>query len=391
MKRKICIITGSRAEYGLLKPLIEEVKQDKDLTLLLIATGMHLSSEFGLTYEEIEKDGFIISKKIDINLHSDSSIAISKSIALAISKFSETYKALKPDIVVVLGDRFEILGVTIAAFVAKIPVAHIGGGELTEGALDDSFRHSITKMSYLHFASTKEYRNRIMQLGENPKTIFNVGAIGLDGIRRSMLLSKEELEKKLSLKFNRRNLLITFHPVTLEDNTAKKQLSELLYVLDGLKDISLIFTKANADPESKVINKTITEYVRKNSEKAYVFSSMGQLNYFSTMQFVDAVVGNSSSGIIEAPASKIGTINIGDRQKGRIKAKSIIDCKPERSDIENAIRKLYSSKFQKGLKDTINFYGDGYTAVKIKDVLKNCNLENISKKKFYNLDFNGGR
>lgn len=387
MKRKICVITGSRSEYDLLKPLIEEIEKNRDLQLQLIVTGMHLSPEFGLTYKQIEKNGFSIDEKIEIILSSDTSISISKSMGLSMISFAEAYDRLKPDIIVVLGDRFEIFSAVSAALVSRIPIGHIYGGELTQGAFDDSFRHSITKMSHLHFTSTESYRRRVIQLGEAPKRVFNVGALGIDNIKKTKLLPKQTLEKELNFKFKKQNLLVTFHPVTLEKNTSKKHFQNLLDAIDSLKDVSIIFTKANADTEGRVINKMIDDYVSKNSAQSRSFTSMGQLKYLSTMQFVDTVVGNSSSGIIEAPSFKIGTINIGDRQKGRVKARSVIDCDPTKEDIQSALRKLYSKEFQDNLKSIANPYSNGNTAEKIKNILNKYDISNIIKKSFYDIEF----
>lgn len=384
MKRKICVITGSRAEYGLLQPLMEEVKSDSTLKLQLIATGMHMSRAFGLTYKQIEKDGFAIDEKIDICLSSDTPAGISKSMGMAMIGFGKVYRKLKPDIIVVLGDRFELLGVVASALVSRVPVAHIQGGELTQGAFDESIRHAITKMSHLHFTSTEVYRRRVVQLGEDPNRVFNVGALGLDNIRKLDLLSKKDLERRLKFSFKRHNFLITFHPVTLEDNnTAGKYFQNLLNVLDELKDIGLIFTKANADTGGRLINGMIDRFVGNNSGKAVLFDSMGQLKYLSTMRLVDAVVGNSSSAIIETPSFKVGAINIGDRQAGRIRAANTIDCKPTRKGIKNAIKILYSDRFQRNLKKITNPYGDGRSSGRIKDVLKTHDLSNILKKSFY--------
>jgi len=387
MKRKICVITGSRSEYDLLKPLIEEIENDRDLQLQLIVTGMHLSPEFGLTYKQIEKDGFSIDEKIEIILSSDTSISISKSMGLAMISFAGAYDKLKPDIIVVLGDRFEIFSTVSAALVSRIPIGHIYGGELTQGAFDDSFRHSITKMSHLHFTSTECYRKRVIQLGEDPKRVFNVGALGIDNIKKPKLLPKQTLEKELDFEFKKHNLLVTFHPVTLEKNTSKQHFQNLLDAIDSLKDVSIIFTKANADTEGRIINKMIDDYVSKNPAQSRSFTSMGQLKYLSTMQFVDAVVGNSSSGIIEAPSFKIGTINIGDRQKGRVKARSVIDCDPTKEDIQSALRKLYSKEFQVNLKSIVNPYSNGNTAEKIKNILNKHDISNIIKKSFYDIEF----
>lgn len=382
--RKVCVVTGTRAEYGLLYWLMKEIQSDADLELQLIVTGMHLSPEFGLTYKEIEKE-FTISKKIEMLLSSDTPIGISKSMGLAQISFAEAYADLCPDIVVVLGDRFEIFSAAAAAMIARIPIAHIHGGETTEGAFDEAIRHSITKMSHLHFAATEEYRNRIIQLGESSDHVFNVGAPGLDNISNMNLLTKEELEKDIGFKLGKKNLLVTFHPVTLEQSTAKDQFQQLILALDELDDTRLIFTKANADTDGRAINLMIDEYVSANPKKAIAFASLGQLRYLSTLRYVDAVVGNSSSGLIEAPSFRIGTINIGDRQKGRIKASSVIDCLPYRDDISSAIRQLYTSDIQEKLRKVVNPYGEGGSSKKIATVLRSTPLANLLKKRFNDL------
>ena len=383
---KVCVVTGTRAEYGLLYWLMKEIQNDNDLQLQIIATGMHLSPEFGLTYKEIIEKEFKINKKIEILLSSDTPVGISKSMGLAQISFSEAYEDLKPDMIVVLGDRFEIFAAASSALVSRIPIAHIHGGEVTEGAVDEAFRHSITKMSHLHFTSTEEYRNRVIQLGEEPSRVFNVGAMGIENIKRLKLLSREEFEKSINFKLNKKNILVTFHPVTLENATAKEQFEELLSAIDELENTNIIFTKANADTDGRIINKMIDEYVNKNKEKSVAFTSLGQLRYLSALQFMDAVAGNSSSGIIESPSFKIGTINIGNRQKGRIKAKSVIDCKPKKEEIKKAFEKLYSKEFQKMLKNVKNLYEeDGYPSKKIVEVLKKSDLKNILKKRFYDI------
>jgi len=385
MKRKICVVTGTRAEYGLLYWLIREIQDDPDLHLQLIVTGMHLSPEFGLTYKEIEKE-FHIDKKIEILLSSDTPVGISKAMGLGIIGFADAYQDLKPDIVVLLGDRFEIFSAASAAMIAQIPIAHLYGGETTIGAIDEPIRHSITKMSHLHFTSTEEYRKRVIQLGEDPKKVFYVGAIGIENIRRLRLLSKEEFENSIDFKLGPKNLMVTFHPVTLDNNTSMEQFQALLNALDTLENTHIIFTKANSDTYGRIINYMIDDYVSKNPDKAISFTSMGQLKYLSALQFVDAVVGNSSSGIIEAPSFKIGTINIGDRQKGRIKAESVIDCEPNTGDIIRAFKILYSKDFQGLLKSVINPYDDGgYPSKKIVQILKMAELEHIIKKRFFDL------
>lgn len=391
MLKKICIFTGSRAEYGLLKPLIEQIKKDKDLLLQIVVSGMHLSADFGMTVNEIEQDGFKIFKRIKILSGSDSPVDLCKSIALGLEGFSKAFKQLKPDIIVILGDRFEVFAAAVAAMVLRIPIAHIHGGESTFGAIDEAMRHSITKMSYLHFVAAEKYRNRVVQLGEDPARVFNVGAIGLDNIRNKNLLSKNILEKELNFKFNRYNILVTFHPVTLEKNTAREQFRNLLDALDHLKDTSIIFTKANADTGGLAINTMIDRYVNKRSYCAVSFMSLGQKLYFSLLRLVDAVVGNSSSGIIEAPSFKIGTVNIGDRQKGRIRAKSIIDCVPEKNSIMLAIRKVFSKEFKDLLRSVENpycHYHQGLVSYRIKEALKNAKLsQDYLKKEFFDVNF----
>lgn len=381
---KICIVTGTRAEYGLLYWLMKEIKTDKELELQIIVTGMHLSPEFGLTYKQIEKE-FNIDKKIEMLLSSDTSIGISKSMGLAQISFAEAYEELKPNMIVVLGDRYEIFSAVSAAMIANIPIAHLHGGETTEGAFDESIRHSITKMSHLHFTGTEEYKKRVIQLGEQPNRVFNVGGMGIENIKRLNLLSKEEFEKSINFKLNKKNILVTFHPVTLENSTAKEQFQELLDAIDELKDTNIIFTKANSDTDGRIINQMCDEYVSKNSHKSVVFTSLGQLRYLSALQYIDAVVGNSSSGLAEAPSFKIATVNIGDRQKGRIKAESIIDCESNKESILKSFIKLYSKEFQKNLENVTNPYGDGCASQKIIEEIKKTNLNNILKKSFYDL------
>ena len=314
--RTICIVTGTRAEYGLLYWLMKEIQNDPNLVLQIIVTGMHLSSEFGLTYKQIEKDGFKIDKKIEMLLSSDTPIGISKSMGLGVIGFAEAYADLKPDIVVLLGDRFEIFSAASAAIIARIPIAHLHGGETTEGAFDEAIRHSITKMSHLHFTAAEEYRRRVTQLGEFPARVFNVGGLGIDNIKKLKLMSREEFENSINFKLDPKNLMITFHPVTLEHATAGEQFQNLLNALDELHDTRFIFTKPNADTEGRIITQMIDDYVSRNKYEAVSFVNLGQLRYLSAMQFIDGVVGNSLSGLAGGPTFKIGTINIGDRQRG---------------------------------------------------------------------------
>lgn len=385
-KRTICIVTGTRAEYGLLYWLMKEIQADPVLELQIIATGMHLSPEFGLTYQQIEKDGFFINRKVEMLLSSDTSVGITKSMGLGMIGFADALSDLKPDIIVVLGDRYEIFSAVSAAMIARIPVAHLHGGEATEGVFDEAIRHAITKMAHLHFTATERYRERVIQLGEQPERIFNFGAVGIDNIKRLQMLTRSSFEEAIDFKLAKHNLLITFHPATLEQATASQQFQQLLNALDVLEETHLIFTKPNADTDGRIIIRMIDEYVANHPEKAVAFTSLGQLRYLSAMQFLDAVVGNSSSGLIEAPSFRIGTINIGDRQKGRIRADSVIDCQPTTTSILQAFQKLYSSEFQAKLQKVCNPYGRGGATEHIKKLLCSYPLDGILKKRFFDMD-----
>lgn len=383
---KICVVTGTRAEYGLLYWLMKEIDSDSELELQIIVTGMHLSPEFGLTYKVIEQE-FNINKKTEMLLSSDTPVGISKSIGLAQISFSEAYDELKPDLVILLGDRYEIFAAATAAMVARIPIAHLHGGETTEGAFDEAIRHSITKMSHLHFTATDEYRRRVVQLGEAPERVFNVGGLGIENIKRLNLMSKEKFENSINFKLNNKNLLVTFHPVTLEESTTEQQFMQLLNALDTLINTHIIFTKANSDTDGRIINKLIDDYVNSNPSKSVAFASLGQLRFLSALQYVDGVVGNSSSGLAEAPSFKIGTINIGDRQKGRIKASSVIDAEPNYQSILKAIEHLYSDSFKETLITTKNPYGEGSASSEIIQIIKNTSLKHILKKSFFDLPY----
>ena len=382
--RKICVVTSTRAEYGLLYWLLKEIEADSELKLQFIVTGMHLSPEFGLTYKEIEKE-FKIDKKIEILSSSHTSLDICAEMAIVYEKFAPALAELKPDILVLLGDRYEIFGVAGVASIMQIPIAHIHGGETTQGAFDEAFRHSITKMSHIHFAATNEYANRIIQLGEEPSRVFNVGGPGIENIKKLNLLNKDEFEKSIKFKLAKKNILITFHPVTLENSSAREQFNELLNALDELEETNFIFTKANSDTDGDVINKMIDEYVSENPQKAVAFASLGQLRYLSAIKFVDIVLGNSSSGLLEVPSFKKATINIGDRQKGRARASSVIDVRPIKEEILAAIKRAYSKEFEQTLKDTINPYDGGNPSKKMVKILKEIKLDGILKKKFYDI------
>ncbi len=384
MNRKICVITGSRADYGLLRRVINGIKCDPDLTLQLVVTGTHLSKEYGSTYEEIKLDGFEINGEIHTVGDSDSPAAIAESMGLGLTGFGSIFEKLKPDLLVVLGDRFEILAATAAALVSRIPVAHIHGGEVTEGAYDDAIRHSITKMSNLHFVATEKCRKRVIQLGEDPNSVFLVGGLGVDAINNVELFTREQLQVELGIKFLEKSLLITFHPETLGGEDPAAQFKEVLYALELLEDTTLVFTMPNADTGGKEIAKIIEKFVDTNIN-AYYFKSLGQQKYLSTVAQVDGVIGNSSSGILEVPSFKKGTINIGDRQKGREQAQSIINCNPERKEIGLALDKLYSPEFKILSNRTINPYGAGGASEKIVSILREVSLKKSSQKIFYDL------
>ena len=385
MSRKICVVTGSRAEYGLLRWVMGEIQSAPDLELQVIATGMHLSPEFGLTYCEIENDGFKIDRKLELLLSSDSPTGVSKSVGLGLIGFGDILKELAPDMVLVLGDRFEIFAAVTSAMLLRIPVAHLHGGELTEGLIDESIRNSLTKMSHLHFVAAEEYKRRVIQLGEQPDRVFLVGGMGIDNIKNLTLLDQASLEESMGFEFGKRNLLVTFHPVTLENSTSESQMRELLSALDELENTRLIFTMPNADTDGRILFEVIKEYVVQNSN-ACAFTSLGYLRYLSCLQFVDGAVGNSSSGLIEVPSFKKGTINIGDRQRGRIKADSVIDCQPNKVSILDAIDKLYSEAFQNMLTTVTNPYGDGGAAKRVVEVLRQVSLGDILKKRFYDAE-----
>lgn len=386
--RKIGIITGTRAEYGLLKPLIDKVHKSRDLELQLLVTGMHLSPEFGLTYQEIERDGYPITAKIEMLLSSDTPVGITKSMGIALLGFADCFAANSPDIVIVLGDRYETLMAASAAMIAQIPIAHIHGGERTEGAVDEAIRHSISKMSQLHFTSTEEYRRRVIQLGENPARVYNVGALGVENVKTVKLLEKESLEEELGFRFTDFTIMVTYHPVTLENLTAGKQFGNLLDVIEKHKEISVIFTKANSDTDGRIINEMIDDYVKSHGERCRAYTSLGQLKYLSSLRFCAAVAGNSSSGIIEVPSFGIPTINIGDRQKGRVCADSVIHCGNGVEEIERALNQALSVEFRNEIKNVKNPYEGEKTSARIVEIIcqeldKGINL----KKSFYDLDF----
>jgi UDP-N-acetylglucosamine 2-epimerase (non-hydrolysing)/GDP/UDP-N,N'-diacetylbacillosamine 2-epimerase (hydrolysing) len=364
---------------------MQAIRDDIALELQVIVTNMHLSPEFGLTYKEIEKDGFRINKRVEMLLSSDTANATAKSVGLATIGFADAYEDLRPDMLIVLGDRFELLAAVSAALFYKIPVAHLHGGETTEGAYDDCIRHAITKMSHLHFTSTEEYRERVIQMGEQPDRVFNVGAIGVENIKKTPFLSKQELESSLQFTLGDKSLLVTYHPVTLENNTAEAQCMNLLKALDEYSEYRLIFTLPNSDTGGRIIMRLIREYVDNNKERAIAFESFGKTRYLSALRYVTAVIGNSSSGIIEVPSFGIPTLDIGDRQKGRIASESVIHCGTTQEEIKKGLRKILSKEVLAMAIQTNNPYEKSETIEAIMHVLKDLSLSNLIRKAFYNI------
>lgn len=385
--KRIGIMTGTRAEYGLLKSLMQEINKDNDLELYLIVSGMHLSPEFGMTYKEIEEDGFQINAKVEMLLSSDSPAGISKSIGLGVIGFADEFQRADLDMLILLGDRYEALSAAICALVMRIPIAHLHGGELTEGAIDEGIRHSITKMSYLHFTSTEQYRNRVIQLGENPERVFYVGALGVENIKKIKLMTKEELERSIHFEIDENTVIVTYHPVTLENNTVEEQFLNLLEVLDRNPKIRMIFTKANADTNGRIVNELIDKYAAQNSERACAFVSLGQKRYLSALKYCRIVIGNSSSGIIEAPSFGKPIINIGDRQKGRICADSVINCGYTQQEIQQAMETALTEEFENKARNCRNPYEKENTAANIISVIKDYLLNDKIKLKkgFYDI------
>lgn len=383
--KKICFITSSRADYGLLYPLLKKIKSNPRLQLSIVVTGSHLSKEYGSTYKEIIKDAFTISKKVTINLDDNSNQGIARAMGQVLDTMPSVLKSLKPELVIVLGDRFEIFASVCAAYILKIPIAHIAGGETTEGAYDEAFRHSITKMSQLHFTSTEVYRKRVIQLGEQPNRVYNVGSLSADSIKLLKLMNKDDIENKYKIKFKKYNYLITYHPTTLDTNTFKN-FDNLLNVLSKMTDSLLIFTKSNCDTGGRSINRKIDQFVANHQENTCSFTSCGSLFYLSLMSHVDAVVGNSSSGIVEAPLLKIPTINIGNRQKGRLRTRSIIDCLPDINSIKSSIDTTRSKEFKKNIQNMKCPYGDGNTARKIDTIISQTGAIDIHKR-YYDIDY----
>lgn len=385
--KKICIVTGSRAEYGILRSLMRAIQNDPELTLQIIATNQHLSKLQGETYKEIERDGFAIDYMVYMadDEAPDNANSTAKSIARGVSGFADAFEALKPDLILILGDRYEMLAVASTALIYKIPIAHLHGGEITEGAFDDAIRHAITKMSHLHFTSTEAYRKRVIQLGEQPNRVFYVGALGVENVIKNDFMSKEEIEQSLNFQLTNKCFLCTYHPVTLSNISSETQVLNLLEVLDGYKDYHIIFTYSNSDTNSQIIIKCIQKYVDNNSDRCMFIPSLGQRRYFSVLKFVHAVLGNSSSGIIEVPSFGIPTLNIGDRQKGRIAADSVINCGYSVEEINKGLEKVVAFSNSFALLNISNPYYKEGTCDAILNTIKAYPLNNLIKKHFYNL------
>lgn len=384
--RKICVFTGTRAEYGIMSRLFRMIADDPELQLQIIATNMHLSPEFGLTYKEIEADGFHVDKKVEMLLSSDTPNGILKSIGLATIGFADALEDLKPDLSVILGDRYEMLAAAEACLIYKVPVAHLYGGEITEGAYDDAIRHCITKLSHLHFTSTEEYRNRVIQLGEFPERVHHVGSLGVNNIQNEEFLTLSELESSIQFKLGEKFLLVTFHPVTMETSTAAEQCDNLLIALEELNnEYQLLFTLPNSDTDGRVIIQKVSEYVAKHSDKAFAISSLGKRRYYSALKFATAVVGNSSSGLVEAPSFNIPTLNIGNRQKGRARGESIFDVSTTLDDIRQGLQTVLSCEFREKARKASNPYEKEGTLDIIFNIIKSYPLDGIIQKSFYNL------
>jgi UDP-hydrolysing UDP-N-acetyl-D-glucosamine 2-epimerase len=385
MKHKICVITGTRAEFGLLYWLMKEIQDDPDLELQLIVTGAHLSSEFGLTYKEIEAAKFKIDEKVEILLSSDTAIGITKSVGLATISLAESFSRLNPELIIILGDRYEMLAAAQAAMFAKIPIAHIHGGEVTEGAFDEAIRHSISKMSSLHFVAAEPYRKRVIQLGELPERVFNFGAPGLDHIQKTELLDRDQLEKSIDFQLGETNFLVTYHPTTLQHQSTESAINALLEALDTFSTAHILFTGHNSDSEGRIIGERITSFIGQRTKRCRFFVSLGQLKYLSALKHFNIVIGNSSSGIIEAPFFKIPTVNIGNRQKGRLRAETIIDCREDSQSIGKAINLALSDKFKEKIKNATSPYGMGNASFKIKEAIKSFDRSQGTTKKFLDI------
>lgn len=383
--RRICVVTGARAEYGLLVHLLKDIEEASSLSLQLLVTGTHLSPEFGLTWQEIERDGFSIDARVEMLLSSDSGMGVAKSIGLGVIGAADALDRLSPDVLVVLGDRFEVFAVAAAALPLGIPVAHLHGGERSEGAIDESFRHAITKLSHLHFVASEEYRRRVIQLGEDPSRVFNVGGLGVDAIRRSRLLGQSEVEERLGFSLAERNLLVTYHPETVEPELAGQHFSELMSALSQLESTTILITQSNADASGRRLWE-MAQLFATSKPQVHLRPSLGHELYVSALQYFDAVVGNSSSGLAEAPTLGIATVNIGSRQQGRLQGSSVINAAPYAQSILDAIATVYSPEFEDVLAGAENPYGDGGASARIVNVLQEIPLERLNRKSFFDIE-----
>lgn len=382
--KKICVVTGSRAEYGLLKNLIFLIKKEKLLKLQLLVTGSHLSKDHGLTLGYIKDDKLEIDEKINLSLKHDDTLSVANSISIGVKKFVKFFDKKKPDLIILLGDRYEIFTASVAATLCRIPIGHLHGGEITKSLIDEAFRHSITKMSHLHFVATKEYKKRVIQMGEQPKNVFHVGGLGVDNIKNTNLYSKKKLEEELNIKFLKKLVLVTYHPETLKKNSSISNLKSLFNALKKMKDTTVLFTMPNSDIESKLIYNLISKFVKKR-KNFYLYKSLGQKKYYSCCKYSNFMIGNSSSGLLEMPSFKNFSINIGERQSGRIKAKSVVDCSPQTDEIIQKIKFVLNPKNRKKISNVVNPYGSGGASKKIIKILKKENLKNLILKNFYNL------
>ncbi len=380
---KVCVVTGTRAEYGLFYWLLKALDDDPCFELQLIVTGMHLSPEFGSTYREIERDGFTINDKIEILLSGDSPVAITKSTGLALMGFAESFKTLQPDLVMLLGDRFEALGAAQAAMFANLPISHLHGGEATEGLIDEAVRHCISKMSHLHFASTEVYRKRLIQMGEQPNRVFNVGALGVESATKTTLMSKADLESSINFDLGERFFLVTYHPVTLDLNEQQDGVEALFDAMDSFPEIKVLITFPNADTFGRQLIDMVKGYAEKHPGRVYLTESLGRVRYLSALEHCCCVIGNSSSGIIEAPSFDVATVDIGSRQQGRVRAESVIHSGNTQDEIEAAIQKGLA--LDKNVEPTVfnNPYDGGTTSESIVELLKQTSLKDILKKRFY--------
>lgn len=384
--KKMAVVTSTRADYGLLKYLMWQIREHEAAELYLVVTGTHTNPEFGYTVDEISADGFQIDTTIAIQTSDDTAMGVSRGFGDSLTGATQVFKRLLPDVVIVLGDRYEILAITVSALVSGIPVAHLHGGEVTSGAFDDAIRHAITKLSDLHFVASDVYKKRVLQMGEDPKTVFLVGGLGVDSISKTKLLTRSDVEKALGRKFLRKNIIVTFHPVTLQPRSADEQIQELLHALDELEDTNIIITLPNADPENRIIRNQIKQFCDRNPN-AEAYPSLGHRLYLSCLYFCDGVVGNSSSGIAEVPTMQKATINIGDRQSGRLKSNSVIDCDPTAESIGRALKLMYSREFQKKLSTAVNPYGSPGASEKIFKHLLDTKSTELKRKTFVDLSF----